>query len=340
MSFDFTFDAATGHVSIVEGSIEIPDSAFKDRSDVTSVVIPETVATIGDSAFEGCAMTTVDIPDSIILIGSNAFYNNYYTRFVENDPVFGHYVVGKLMDVDIGDSVTSIGDSAFAGNSIDGITIPDSVESIGEYAFHDNNMFDLVIPDSVSSIGYSAFTGNNLSAVTLPERFQENPPNESFDLGVTFKYRDKPSPELEPTSEPMPETYDGIIKSIRGKGKLKGTKAADTFTFDSFEAFTKKAADKIIRFNSRQGDTIAVSSHAFPSLKDYSKIKFESTNRKKELSKLSKQDYDFVYFEKKGRLYFDGNGTGKNWGNTNEGGLVAILQGKPDLTLDDFKLLI
>ena len=54
---------------------------------------------------------------------------------------------------------------------------------------------------------------------------------------------------------------------------------------------------------------------------------------------MSKQGYDFVYFEKKGRLYFDGNGTGKNWGSSNEGGLVAILQGKPDLTVDDFTLL-
>jgi len=57
------------------------------------------------------------------------------------------------------------------------------------------------------------------------------------------------------------------------------------------------------------------------------------------LKQLSKQGFDFLYFEKKGRLYFDGNGAGKNWGNPNEGGLVAILQGKPDLTASDFTLL-
>ncbi len=54
---------------------------------------------------------------------------------------------------------------------------------------------------------------------------------------------------------------------------------------------------------------------------------------------LSKQDYDFVYFEKKARLYFDGNGTDKNWGSSNEGGLVAILKGNPELTADDFTWL-
>ena len=146
-----------------------------------------------------------------------------------------------------------------------------------------------------------------------------------------------PTPELEP--EPEPEPYDGIIESVRGKGKLKGTNVADAFTFDSFDVFTKKGADKIIGFDSSQGDTIAVSRFAFPALQDASDIKFTSTNKKKDLKSLGKQDYDFVYFEKKGKLYFDGNGSDKKWGDSSEGGLVAILKGKPELTQEDFTLL-
>ena len=142
-------------------------------------------------------------------------------------------------------------------------------------------------------------------------------------------------------SEPQPELpfYDGIIQSVQGKGKLRGTDVADAFTFDTFDGFTKKAADKIIGFNASQGDTIAVSPSAFPSLQDDTEISFASTMRRKKLKRLSKQNYDFVYFEKKGRLYFDGNGTDKNWGNRNEGGLFAVLKGKPDLSVDDFTLL-
>ena len=147
----------------------------------------------------------------------------------------------------------------------------------------------------------------------------------------------EPEPELNP--EAKPEPYDGIIESVRGKGKLKGTKVSDAFTFDSFEAFTKQSADKIIGFNASQGDTIAVSSIAFPGLKGVSDISFASTRSKKEFKQLSKEDYDFVYFEKKGRLYFDGNGAEKNWGNSDEGGLVAILKGKPELTVEDITLL-
>ena len=152
---------------------------------------------------------------------------------------------------------------------------------------------------------------------------------ESFDTLQGLQL--KPAPE--------PEEYDSIIESVLGKGKLKGTTGADAFTFDSFEAFTKQSADKIIGFNASQGDTIAVGPNAFPSLQGVSDISFASTRSKKEFKQMSKEDYDFVYFEKKGRLYFDGNGAEKVWGNSSEGGLVAILKGKPELTAEDITLL-
>ena len=139
--------------------------------------------------------------------------------------------------------------------------------------------------------------------------------------------------------EPQPEPYDGIIKSVRGKGELKGTDVADAFTFDFLDVFNKKGADKIIGFDASQGDTIAVSPNAFPALQGDSELNFASTKNNKELKLLSKQDYDFVYFEKKGKLYFDANGSKKNWGNSDEGGLVAVLKGKPELTADNFTLL-
>ena len=142
----------------------------------------------------------------------------------------------------------------------------------------------------------------------------------------------------EPMPEPKPEPYDGIIESVRGKGKLKGTKSADAFSFNSFDRFGKKGADKIIGFNSSNGDTIAISPVAFPELQGASELSFVATKSKKKLKKISKKDYNFVYFKKRGYLYFDGNGSDKNWGDSSEGGLVAILKGKPKLTADDFTL--
>lgn len=161
-----------------------------------------------------------------------------------------------------------------------------------------------------------------------------------FDLGHdVIKWSSKREPNPGSTPEPDPEPYDGIIKSVRGKGKLKGTDVANAFTFDSLDVFTKKGADKIIGFNSSQGDSIVISPEAFPELQTSSEIDFASTKNKKKLNLLSKQDYDFVYFEKKGRLYFDGNGPDKEWGNKFEGGLVAVLKGKPELSADNFTVL-
>ena len=51
MTFDFTFDSTTGHVTVADGSTEIPDAALNNRPEVKSVSIPNSVTSIGDRAF-------------------------------------------------------------------------------------------------------------------------------------------------------------------------------------------------------------------------------------------------------------------------------------------------
>jgi hypothetical protein len=66
-----------------------------------------------------------------------------------------------------GYSVTTIGDSAFDGNSLTSVTIPNSVTSIGAYAFLSNALTTVTIGSSVTSIGTSAFEANALTTVTI-----------------------------------------------------------------------------------------------------------------------------------------------------------------------------
>ena len=76
----------------------------------------------------------------------------------------------SLTSVTIGDSVTSIGDSAFAAcTSLTSVTIPDSVTSIGDSAFAAcTSLTSVTIPDSVTSIGDSAFAAcTSLTLVTI-----------------------------------------------------------------------------------------------------------------------------------------------------------------------------
>ncbi len=81
--------------------------------------IPNTVESIGENAFYGCAtLTSVNIPSSVKSIGKNAFV------WCEN-----------LSSVKIGSGVTTIKSAAFARCSIKSLHIPASVISIANDAF-------------------------------------------------------------------------------------------------------------------------------------------------------------------------------------------------------------
>ena len=110
----------------------------------TSYSIPNSVTSIGGSAFSGCSsLTSVTIPDSVTSIGGHAFYG-----------------CDSLTSITIPNSVTSIGDYAFRYcSNLTSITIPNSVTSIGESAFeYCSSLTSITIPDSVTSIGDFAFS--------------------------------------------------------------------------------------------------------------------------------------------------------------------------------------
>lgn len=75
-----------------------------------------------------------------------------------------------ILQVDIGNTVTSIGDNAFVGGGAPkNVTIPDSVMSIGRWAFDGcKSLTSMTIPDSVTSIGDYAFSDcSGLTSVTI-----------------------------------------------------------------------------------------------------------------------------------------------------------------------------
>jgi len=51
---------------------------------------------------------------------------------------------------------------------------------------------------------------------------------------------------------------------------------------------------------------------------------------------LTRQDFDFIYDQKKGGLYFNENGSDKGFG---DGGIVAILKGAPELTASNLEFI-
>ena len=135
------------------------NGAFEGNA-LTSVIIPDSVTTIGGFAFRSNALTSVIIPDSVTTIGGFAFAENALTSVI------------------IGNSVKTIGVEAFDGNALTSVIIPDSVETIEDGAFRDNALTSVIIPDSVTTIGVEAFYNNALTSAAFKGNFG------SFDLDM------------------------------------------------------------------------------------------------------------------------------------------------------------
>ena len=63
---------------------------------------------------------------------------------------------------------------------------------------------------------------------------------------------------------------------------------------------------------------------------------FAIASSKKELKALTRSDAAVVYYEKKGKLYLNDNGTAKGWGAKKVGGLIAKFKSKPELSAEQF----
>jgi len=117
-----------------------------------AVVIPASVGgfpvkTVGGGGsspifgWSDTSVTSVTIPDSVTSIGEWAF------------------AYSSLTSVTIGNGVTSIGEWAFAYSSLTSVTIGNGVTSIGDYAFSGcTSLTNVTIPDSVTGIGEWAFS--------------------------------------------------------------------------------------------------------------------------------------------------------------------------------------
>ena len=211
--------SCSGVYTIPKGIKQIGASAFEDCSSLTSVTIPNSVTSIGNGAFEGCSgLTSITIPNSVTTIGGGVFYGcqNLITVLLSENitslPTYARpyeYMSASqlgffegcsgLTSVTIGNSVTSIGSSAFKGcsslthvvwnakncadfsytsyapfyyisSNITSFTFGDSVQHIPVYlCYQMSNLTSITIPNSVTSIGNDAFAGcSGLTSVTIP----------------------------------------------------------------------------------------------------------------------------------------------------------------------------
>ena len=193
--------------------VEIGDSAFENRTDLRTVMIPDSVTEIGSCAFNNCTnlsnvtlsqnlkymegrafgscekITKIEIPKSLEWCGSTLYDYGPFgdctglkTVIFENGTtkILGHLFekCTGLEEINIPNTVTVIENSAFSGcTKLEQVNFSNKLTKIESYGFSDcTSLKKITVPDSINSIGNSIFQNcTSLTEVHLPKSLKEIP---------------------------------------------------------------------------------------------------------------------------------------------------------------------
>ena len=136
--------------------VRIGDYAFAQGGlcDITTVVLPSYVTSIGKRAFYLSNLESITFPTDLNTIGEEAFANS------------------KIASIDIPSTVSDIGNRAFAScTKLTSFTIPSGVSVLKSGLFSGcTKLSDIIWHNGVTSIGIGVFTGcTSLASVSIPE---------------------------------------------------------------------------------------------------------------------------------------------------------------------------
>ncbi len=139
---------------------------------LTSLELGPNVETVGAFAFENSALTEVTIPASLDAIGDGAFAScSNLTRFNVSSSntryLVGNY--GELRDA-TGKIVCVLTSTEGTGGTF---TVGEN-DTIGSYAFAGcENIREIILPDNMTAIPYGAFANSYIETMTVPENVTE-----------------------------------------------------------------------------------------------------------------------------------------------------------------------
>ncbi len=106
----------------ITAETHVPDYAFKNCSNITTVNLNDGITHIGKYAFQNCGITSITLPDSVTRLAQYAFYNCH-----------------TLTSLDMGKNVNTIENYALGYTGLQNVTLSDSLSTIGQYVFTGSN---------------------------------------------------------------------------------------------------------------------------------------------------------------------------------------------------------
>lgn len=195
---------------------DVRDKAFNDCTNVKYLALPKngSLTTIGQRAFHGFyrnTQTSLVIPNSVQTIGKYAFYNwksyngttmtlrlSNQLTIIESG-VFGNAGVASV-DFN-GAQIVKIKNESFHYNKLTSISLPSTLLSIYDHAFNYNYLTSITIPKSVHDVGTGAFDYNGANGNTLAALYT------MYNGGYYLGREDHGDGELYPTTQTVGGQY-------------------------------------------------------------------------------------------------------------------------------------
>lgn len=176
------FDQLTS-VVVPENITSIGDLSFANCENLVDLTLSNSITEIGSNAFNGCSkLKVINVPTSLEKVYSRAFHNTQWFKdrcpeFGPHDKAayFGKHLVGGHPYVEnpiIEADTVGIAGSAYERNSwLKSITIPNKVVYIGSNVFNGSGLENITFEDgsSLKEIGRNAFSSTNIKSINIPE---------------------------------------------------------------------------------------------------------------------------------------------------------------------------
>lgn len=157
----------------------IGKSMFENNKNIGKITIPSSITTIGYRAFKGSSLTSIVVPSTVTTWGNSwgtyeQFMNckSLTSITINNTSVPDALLKGcdNLKTVTLASSVKTIGNSAFEGDAaLSSITLGGNITSIGDYAFSGTTSLKSIdLGSKLEYIGVRAFKESGLTSINVP----------------------------------------------------------------------------------------------------------------------------------------------------------------------------